>query len=90
LAERPDGGYGPGEVDADGAETTWCVYAWPKEKDLTGTRAFFTNQQGDLLATAEGAYSGERGPPPYAAFDARGRGAFQRLGHDGHHWRQAG
>jgi prepilin-type N-terminal cleavage/methylation domain-containing protein len=30
-------------------ELLWCVYAWPADHNKTGNRAFFTNQEGDLL-----------------------------------------
>jgi hypothetical protein len=70
VTERDRGGIGAGEVSAELAETTWCVYAWPVEGE---GRTFFTNQAGDVLATSEGGYVGDREPQPYAAFrDASG------------------
>ncbi len=65
VGEREKGGISPCEVDADAAERAWCCYAWPVEGD---GRTFFTNQEGEILATSEGGYSGDRAPPPYAAF----------------------
>lgn len=55
--------------DADNAEILWCAYAWPVRAGSTGARAFFINQEGDMLAApnADGAYSGEHLAP---AFDA--------------------
>jgi prepilin-type N-terminal cleavage/methylation domain-containing protein len=43
--------------DSDNCEILWCCYAWPVEAESTGNRAFFINQEGDLLQTlnAEGA-----------------------------------
>ncbi len=35
--------------DANGCEITWGCYAWPMEAGSSGTRAFFINQEGDLL-----------------------------------------
>jgi len=37
--------------DADNCEILWCCYAWPVEPESTGNRAFFINQEGDLLQT---------------------------------------
>jgi prepilin-type N-terminal cleavage/methylation domain-containing protein len=33
-------------------EITWCCYAWPMDQGNTGNRAFFINQEGDLLQCA--------------------------------------
>ena len=38
--------------DPDNCEILWCCYAWPAEAEATGNRAFFINQEGDLLQTA--------------------------------------
>ncbi|MEX1024274.1 MAG: prepilin-type N-terminal cleavage/methylation domain-containing protein [Planctomycetota bacterium] len=38
--------------DPDEAEILWCCYAWPADTGKTGNRAFFINQEGDLLQTA--------------------------------------
>ena len=37
--------------DPDNCEILWCCYAWPEEAEATGNRAFFINQEGDLLQT---------------------------------------
>lgn len=63
--ERDTGGFGRGEAGPDLAEAYWCAYAWPAEGS---GRAFFVNQDGEILATAAGAYSGDRKPDAYAAF----------------------
>jgi prepilin-type N-terminal cleavage/methylation domain-containing protein len=35
--------------DPANAEILWCCYAWPVDAEKTGNRAFFVNQEGDLL-----------------------------------------
>lgn len=93
LAEKDAGG-APAGVDADKAEACWCAYAWPASA-ATGVRAFFVNQQGDVLACAndELAYAGhDKAPAPTAAF-APGKPlltaaiAANRDGQDGRRWR---
>jgi prepilin-type N-terminal cleavage/methylation domain-containing protein len=37
--------------DPDNCEVIWCCYAWPVSPESTGNRAFFINQEGDLLQT---------------------------------------
>ncbi len=63
--------------DSDNGEILWCCYAWPEDGENTGNRAFFINQEGDLLQTAnnEGSdlttafYEGlDAGPAYNAAF----------------------
>lgn len=44
----PEGGALP---DPDNAEILWAAYAWPAQVENTGNRAFFVNQEGDLLST---------------------------------------
>ena len=81
-------------VDADRAETTWCGYAWPAEYGVTGTRTFFVNQTGDVIATDAPEYTGPRAPPPGAALmdgglrSIYGIAAVGGSGQDGHIWRQ--
>ena len=38
--------------DSDNCEILWSCYAWPSQARSTGNRAFFINQEGDLLQTA--------------------------------------
>jgi prepilin-type N-terminal cleavage/methylation domain-containing protein len=38
--------------NSDNCEILWACYAWPAEAEATGNRAFFINQEGDLLQTA--------------------------------------
>ena len=60
--------------DSDNGEMLWCAYAWPNQVNWTGTRAFFVNQRGEIMQTANrggGAYSGSGGGPTFdAAFSA--------------------
>ncbi|MEQ1894296.1 MAG: prepilin-type N-terminal cleavage/methylation domain-containing protein [Planctomycetota bacterium] len=64
--------------DSDNCEVIWCCYAWPVDVESTGNRAFFINQEGDLLqwannpdsanTTAGGQiYEGLTAPPAYDA-----------------------
>ncbi len=94
VAEPPSG-FDLRDVDADLAETTWCLYAWPVAYGRTGRKTFFTNQGGDVLATDAPAYDGPgHGPAPDAAFRPLGRGTITGLvaigadGNDGHPWKQ--
>ena len=45
------GNVNAGDIDPDNAEILWCCYAWPVQVTQTGNRAFFMNQEGDLLQT---------------------------------------
>jgi len=92
---EPATGFAPGQVDPNLAENTWCLYAWPEQYGRTGTRTFFTNQGGDVLATDAPAYSGSgHGPTPDAAFLPAHRGtimgaaAISAQGNDGNPWKQ--
>lgn len=94
---EPATGFAPGMVDANLAETTWCLYAWPQAYGATGTRTFFTSQAGDVLWCDSAAYSGPgKGPAPEAAFRPGARGgitgpvAVGAVGHDGNTWTQGG
>ena len=50
IAENPGGGANPGAFpNPDNGETLWCAYAWPMSVNQTGDRAFFVNQQADLM-----------------------------------------
>jgi hypothetical protein len=92
VGEAP-GGFARGQVDADLAETTWCLYAWPETYGKTGTRTFFTNQGGDVLATECATYTGAGGGPASDAAFVRagyitGVVAIGRPGADGNVWKQ--
>jgi prepilin-type N-terminal cleavage/methylation domain-containing protein len=95
LAEVAGGG-ADASVDADLAETTWCCYAWPTNFGGTGSRTFFVNQGGDIVATEDPGYSGSgTGPASNAAFGGAGNTitgstATGMTGRDGNFWRQVG
>jgi RNA polymerase sigma-70 factor (ECF subfamily) len=78
LAESALGGAGPQRPDPALAEVVWCCYAWPMEHGVSGTRAFFVNQAGDVFACENqtAVYAGvHNGPRPDAIFppDSGGR-----------------
>lgn len=79
----------PVATDPNNCEVIWCCYAWPIEPESTGNRAFFINQEGDLLQTLNNTgaaatvllYSGVTGVPAYdAAFDDTGASALTGMG----------
>lgn len=80
-------------ISVDLSETTWCAYAWPEKRGETGNRAFFVNQSGDVLQSANdvGKWEGTKRPVrPDAAF--RGAGitseiAIGTAGRDGDVWK---
>ncbi|MCB9891729.1 MAG: hypothetical protein H6833_08790 [Planctomycetes bacterium] len=87
-----------GSAAAALGETTWCAYAWPLTREA-GTRVFFVNQQGDILAcsntVANGGqgYYGDAAPNPLAAFRVEGfvglisgNVAVNTQGWDGEQW----
>jgi prepilin-type N-terminal cleavage/methylation domain-containing protein len=51
LGEAAAGGFNGGE-DPNNCEVLWCCYAWPANAGQTGNRAFFVNQEGDLMQCA--------------------------------------
>ena len=71
VAEDVGGGKGAAPFpNPDNNEILWCAYAWPLQATASGNRAFFINQEGDLLMTQNrgaAAYSAAAGGP---AFDA--------------------
>jgi len=56
-----------GPVDIDGSESRWCAYAWPLARGISGNRAFFTDQSGDIWWTFNSGTpdSGPDAPGPY-------------------------
>lgn len=53
VSERETGGANPARLpDPDRCEVLWCAYAWPTTAGESGERAFFINQEGDILQTA--------------------------------------
>ena len=50
IAEDATGGkLGAPFPNPNNGELLWCCYAWPANHNKTGNRAFFVNQEGDLL-----------------------------------------
>jgi type IV pilus assembly protein PilA len=50
IEENAGGGADPANFpDSNNCEILWCCYAWPIDVEGTGNRAFFINQEGDLL-----------------------------------------
>jgi hypothetical protein len=87
---------GTGRVGVDFSETMWCAYAWPIVRGKSGNRAFFVNQAGDVLQSAnEVAKWDGVGKPvaPDAAFlrgggkGIAGRIAVGTAGKDGDVWK---
>ena len=81
-------------VHVDLAETTWCAYAWPEKIGETGRRAFFVNQTGDVMHSANehAKWEGDRIPPGNAAFVGDGCTSEQAVGtrgRDGEVWKVA-
>jgi len=56
---------------ADAAERLWCAYAWPVEAGVSGTRAFFVDQEDRVLQAADG-YGGAGNAPAFDAAYAEG------------------
>jgi prepilin-type N-terminal cleavage/methylation domain-containing protein len=52
VGEANGGGMGAGVTDPNNCEVLWACYAWPINASQTGNRAFFINQEGDLMQTA--------------------------------------
>lgn len=61
-------------VDPDLAELVWCAYAWPASLGTSGTRVFFVNQVGEVLASSNTAngYDGTGNAPAFDAAYAAG------------------
>ncbi len=95
VPELANGGADAAKLDATEAEVSWCVYAWPVEPGVTGERAFFIDQHGDVMGcrNGEGRYAGTRQmPAPDAARAATSKGtmsdanAANSQGRDGETW----
>ena len=94
IGEPREGFSDQSGLDPDLTETTWCMYAWPEEYGVTGTRTFVTNQGGDVLSTDDRRYSGSgKGPPADAAFESSGivgNLAHGKTANDGNEWVRRG
>ncbi len=94
IAEDPTGGAVAGPFpDSDNCEILWACYAWPMNHQNTGNRAFFINQEGDLLQTLNRSatpYDGATLAPTFdAAYTAADMGspvATGAAGQDGNVW----
>lgn len=83
-----------GSIDPEQAHRYWTCVAWPTTAGGTGRRAFFVNQQGQVLQTMNTTYSGSTLVPPAGAGlagVAEGNVNSQQLavdtfGADGQHW----
>ena len=67
-----DGARTTGDVDADAAERTWTLYAWPSRYGVTGRRTFYVSAEGSLYETDRPEFSGASGPGPFAALAGTG------------------
>lgn len=70
LGEAVAGGAGGTLPDPNNCEILWACYAWPIDAGKSGNRAFFINQDGDILqfGNKAGVYTGTGATVP--AFDA--------------------
>lgn len=70
ITENATGGYTAGPFpDPDNGEILWCCYAWPMDYNGTGNRAFFINQEGDLLQCQNRGATPYNGTAKIPAFD---------------------
>ncbi|MBK8976137.1 MAG: hypothetical protein IPM29_09435 [Planctomycetes bacterium] len=90
VAEANDGGSERLGVDPASAEVLWCAYAWPVSYGESGSRAFFVDASGDVLACDNRArWSGPaRGPDVLAAIRPGScvELAANEIGQSGDHW----
>ena len=77
LGEDPAGGAKAADVGlatwgSANCEIMWSAYAWPTDAEKTGNRAFFINQEGDLLQydNRDQEYEGIAAVANIPAFDA--------------------
>jgi len=53
-----------GPIETDAAEQRWYAYAWPIHAGCTGTRSFYIDQGGVMLATEDPLAGPPHAPPP--------------------------
>ena len=71
IAEAANGGADATNFpDPDNNEILWACYAWPLDYQKTGNRAFFINQEGDLLQMNNRLAAPYDGAAAGPAFDA--------------------
>jgi len=93
-----DGGGAAATIDAERAETLWCVYAWPQRYGTTGLKTFFANANGDIIFSDDSRYSGPAAPiaagaallAPGSLTAMNGTIATAGAGRDGGTWNVAG
>ena len=83
---------GTGMISVNMAETTWCMYAWPVSRGVSGNRVFFVNQAGDVLQSTNEAGRYDISNPPLGDSAFTGAGITSRLaigtrGNDGDVWK---
>lgn len=99
IPEEADGGFRAGPFpDPANSQFLWCVYAWPFDVGVSGVRAFFANQEGEILASPNRGAGGlpvyesstpANHPPFSAAYlnaDMAGGIAIGAIGSDGNLW----
>jgi len=104
-----DGGAKGGDMGAnwgsDNCEVLWSCYAWPVQSGKTGNRAFFINQEGDVIGydNRDGEYDGIAAAADVPVFDAAlddilpgsmdsdlGLTVMGKTANDGNIWTQVG
>jgi hypothetical protein len=84
-----------GPVGIDVAEKYWSVYAQPLDYGVSGTRRFFANQDGDVMASdnlvaqAAGSILVRPGADAFVGTGITGRTASGTVGNDGDLWKVA-
>ncbi|MHC4924124.1 MAG: prepilin-type N-terminal cleavage/methylation domain-containing protein [Planctomycetota bacterium] len=84
---------GRGVIGIDWSEMMWCAYAQPAQRESSGNRAFFTNQQGDVLQSMNENAKHEgytTAISPRSAYLGRGitsKVATGTMGYDGDVWK---
>jgi type IV pilus assembly protein PilA len=84
---------GTGLIGIDLAESVWCVYAQPSKFGTTGSRAFFTNQGGDVLqcdnttAKHQGTTTALQGNSAFLGAGITSELAVGTMGNDGEVWK---
>ena len=88
IAEAAAGGATAGSLpDSNNGEILWCCYAWPQNVKKTGNRAFFVNQEGELLQCLNRSatpYTATTKTPAYSeAYSATDMASALRIGSAG-------
>lgn len=95
VAEAANGGATGGAVGAANSEVLWACFAWPNNYPNSGQRAFFVNQNGDVMGCRNSVarYSGTTSLPIAGTFGMLSSGvgmagtiAANATGADGERW----